>query len=203
MRATSRWLVKRTLPIFENRMRYLTGRTSSEEHQLAGALGAAGRWGGRGNDVLDAVASACAAVVARRPPAIGEADLGEGVAPVLPQEVLVQPGGQVVPRQHLVLGAMAVGVPVDRQAVLFHRVLPQADVEVLRPLLEHTAAPPHRLDHRAEPAVAARRDALDEGRLRVVPLELHPAVALERVAQQPDLAGELGDGVLPEPLERG
>src|SRR3954470_20496220 len=98
---------------------------------MAGALGAAGGWGGGGNDVLDAVAGACTAVVARRPPAIGEAQLGERVPPVLPQEVLVEPGGEVVPRQYLVLGAMAVGVPVDRQAVLFHGVLPEADVEVL------------------------------------------------------------------------
>src|SRR5689334_5625285 len=121
MRATSRWLVKRTFPCFENRTRYLTPPhrpadaegagglgaeppgidrrrlrrrgSSSHEHQLTGALGAAGRWGGRGNDVLDAVAGACAAVVARRPPAIGEPQLRERVAPVLPQEVLVQAGG--------------------------------------------------------------------------------------------------------------
>ena len=45
-----------------------------------------------------AVAGAGAAVVAGRPPAVGQAELGEGVPPVLPQEVPVQAGREVVPR---------------------------------------------------------------------------------------------------------
>jgi hypothetical protein len=57
--------------------------------------------------VLDAVAGARAAVVAGRPAAIFEADLVEGVAPVLPEEVLVQARREVVPREHLVFGAVA------------------------------------------------------------------------------------------------
>src|SRR5262245_48137615 len=127
-RATSRWLVKRIFPSFENLIRYrwrsreVIGRTptdrcpapsgaaprnpicarlpggrsaagtsdspSSDEHQLTGALRSPRGRGGRSNDVLDAVAGTCSAVVARRPPTIGEAHLGEGVAPVLPQEIL-------------------------------------------------------------------------------------------------------------------
>ena len=85
-----------------------TGTADAPLEVLAGALAAAGRRDGRGDDVLDAVAGAGAAVVAGRPAAVLEADLGEGVAPVLPEEVLVEPGREVVPRQHLVLGAVAV-----------------------------------------------------------------------------------------------
>src|SRR5438270_8383832 len=114
MRATSRWLVKRTLPSLAKRRRIFMTRAScgdsrSQLDGLAGALAAARRRGGRGDDVLDRVAGAGAAVVAGRPPAVLEADLVEGVAPVLPEEVLVEAGGQVVPRERLVLGA----VPVD------------------------------------------------------------------------------------------
>ena len=122
-RAMSRWLVKRTLPVLVKRTRILiaaptadrlgrassvTGHLAADGEVLAGALAAAGGRDGRGHDVLDAVAGAGAAVVARGPAAVLEADLGEGVAPVLPEEVLVEPGREVVPRQGLVLGAVAV-----------------------------------------------------------------------------------------------
>ena len=110
----------------------------------ARALAAAGGRGGRGDDVLDAVAGAGAAVVARGPAAVGQADLGEGVLPVHPEEVLVQAGGEVVPGQDLVLGAVPVDVPVGVEAALGHGVEPQALVEVLAPLLEHAAAAPDR-----------------------------------------------------------
>ena len=61
------------------------------------------------------VAGAGAAVVAGGPAAVLEADLVEGVAPVLPEEVLVETGREVVPGQDLVLGAVAVDVPVERR----------------------------------------------------------------------------------------
>ena len=106
---------------------------------LARALAAAGRRHGRGHHVLDAEAGAGAAVVARGPPAVGQPVLGQGVLPVLPQEVPVQAGRDVVPGQHLVLGP----VPVDRvlqgQPVGGQGVGPQVEVEVLRPLLEGAA----------------------------------------------------------------
>ena len=140
---------------------------------LAGALAAAGGRRGRGHDVLDAVAGAGAAVVAGRPAAVGQADLGQRVLPVLPQEVLVEAGRDVVPRQDLVLGAVAVDVPLEVEAVVGHGLEPQVEAEVLAPLLERAAPPPHLLDDRAEAAVAPRRQALDEGGLGVVPGELH------------------------------
>src|SRR6185436_12417869 len=110
------------------------GRRADEP--LAGALAPAGRWAGRRHDVLDAVAGAGTAVVAGGPAAVLEAELVEGVAPVLPEEVLVEAGREVVPRQDLVLVAVPVDVPVDRQAVTGHGVDPQLHVELLRPLLE-------------------------------------------------------------------
>ena len=73
---------------------------------------------------------------------------------------------------------------------------------MLGPLLEHTTPAPHRLDHRTEAAVTTRRQPFDQRRLRVVPLQLDAAVTVQRVAQQADLAAELRDGVLAEPLER-
>ena len=93
-----------------------TGTAPPRAQVLAGALAAAGRRHGRGDDVLDAVAGAGAAVVAGGPAAVRQADLGEGVAPVLPEEVLVQAGREVVPRQDLVLGAVAVDVPLEVEA---------------------------------------------------------------------------------------
>src|SRR5262245_54459301 len=98
---------------------------------------------------------------------------------------------------------MAVHVPVDRQAVRGHRFFPQVEAEVLAPLLEHATLAPDILDHGTEAPITTRSDAFDERRLRVVPLEVDAAVSLRGVAQQPDLALELDDRVLPEPLERG
>src|SRR5262249_57484665 len=106
-------------------------------------------------EVLDGGGGTGGGVGGRGPPRMGEAHLGEGVAPVLPQEILVETGGDVVPRKDFVVGAMAVDVPVDRKTVLLHRVLPACEVELLGPLLERPAAAPHSLDHRAEPAITA------------------------------------------------
>ena len=67
------------------------------------------------------------------------------------------------------------------------------EVEVLGPLLEGAAAAPDLLDDRAEAAIAAADDALGQGGLGVVPLELHAVVAAGVVAQQVDLALQLLD----------
>lgn len=121
---------------------------------LAGALAATGRRHRRGDDVLDAVAGAGAAVVARDPAAVLEADLVEGIPPVLPEEVLVQPGGEVVPGQCLVLMAMAVYVVLEGHAVACHGVGPELQVEVLAPLLEDPAVSPDVLDDGPQAPVA-------------------------------------------------
>ena len=76
------------------------------------------------------------------------ARLGEGVPPVLPEEVLVQAGREVVPRQHLVLGAVAVHVPVDREPAAAMASVPEVEPEALAPLLEGAAGPPDVLDDR-------------------------------------------------------
>src|SRR5262245_7336371 len=127
--------------------------------------------------------------------------LGEGCLPVTPQEILVEAGLHVRPRKQLVTGAMPRDIPVRVQALGVHRVEPAVEREMLAPFLERASVAPYPLDHAPDPAVAARRDAFGEGRGRVVPLELR-ARALERVTQQLDLARELVDTVLPEPLER-
>ena len=132
--------------------------------------------------MLDPVAGARPAVVARCPAAVLEPDLVEGVAPVLPQEVLVETDRQVVPGQHLVLGAMAMGVPVDGQAGPLGGVDPEVAVEVFAPLLEGAAAPPDVLDHGAQSSVAPAEQAFDQRGLGVVPLVLHAPVAAEIVA---------------------
>src|SRR3712207_7351725 len=65
---------------------------------------------------LGAVGRADAAVVAGGPPAVGDLLLAQGLLPVVPEPLLVQPGVQVVPGQHLVLAALAGGVPVEVDA---------------------------------------------------------------------------------------
>src|ERR1700683_594867 len=112
MRATSRWLVKRILPNLEKRSRrrrWSSGGTADQPDRdavalaqvLPGALAAPGRQHGRGHHVLDAEAGAGAAVVARRPAAVLDAGPGQGVLPVAPEEVAVQPGRDVVPGERL------------------------------------------------------------------------------------------------------
>src|SRR6476661_1626769 len=113
---------------------------------LPGALTSPGRRRRGSHDMLDRVARADTAVVARRPAAILDARLSECGLPVVPQEVGVQAGGDVRPGQHLVLGAVAIHVPVDREAVRGHRLVPPGDVEALGPLLECAAGPPDVLD---------------------------------------------------------
>ena len=81
--------------------------------------------------MLDSVAGAGTAVVARRPTTILEAHLLEGIAPVLPQEILVEAGREVVPGKHLVLGAVAMYIPVDIESMGRHGLEPKVVVEML------------------------------------------------------------------------
>ena len=83
-----------------------------------------------------------------------------------------------------------------------HGLVPPVEVEALGPLLERAARPPHLLDDRADAAVAAAGDALGQRGPGVVPLQLHALDRAGGVTQQVDLALQLVDGVLAEPLER-
>ena len=179
-----------------------TGTWPPVERSWPGPLAPAGRRHGRGHHVLDAVAGAGPAVVAGGPPAVGQAVLGQGVLPVLPQEVAVEAGREVVPGQHLVLGAVAVDGVLEGHPVGGEGVGPQVEVEVLGPLLEGAAVAPHLLDDRAHAPVAPADDALGGRGLRVVPADGQAPHRPGGVAEQVDLAGQLLDGVLAEPLER-
>ena len=66
---------------------------------LAGALAPSGRRDRRRHDVLEAEPGAGAAVVAGGPAAVLDGHPGQRVLPVAPEEVAVQPGRDVVPRQ--------------------------------------------------------------------------------------------------------
>src|SRR5690606_1465463 len=125
-----------------------------------------GRHGG-GDDVFEPVAGARAAVVAGRPAAVRQPDLGERVTPVLQEEVLVQPGRDMVPGEDFVLVTVAVDVPVEVEAGTGDGVDPEVVAEVLAPLLEDAAPAPDVLDDRAEPAVAPAHEAFDGRRRRV------------------------------------
>src|SRR5256886_14429807 len=111
------------------------------------------------------------------------------------------PGRDVVPGQYLIGGAVPCHVPVGVEALGCHRVEPAAEVEALAPLLERPAVPPDAFDDTTDAPVAPARNPLDERRRRVVPAELHAGLA-DCAAQQPDLALQLVDTVLTEPLER-
>ena len=133
--------------------------------------------------MLEGVVGAHPAVIARSPPAIGEPVLGQRRLPVLPEEVVVQAGRDVVPRQHLVAGAVPGDVPVGVETLGVHRVEPAVEREVLAPLLERAARTPDPLDDPSDAPVAAARDALGERRRGVVPLHLRlRALASRRAA---------------------
>src|SRR5439155_8144113 len=129
-RATSRWEMNRTLPRFPKRTRTgnpesprtgrrllphaeeLDRRVAAAAEILAGPLAPARRGHGRRDDVLERVVGAHAAVVTRCPPAVRKAVLVQGGLPVLPEEVAMQPGRDVVPGQDLIGGAVPCHVPV-------------------------------------------------------------------------------------------
>ncbi len=227
MRATSRWLVQRTRPslVKRTRSRHRTGSAGAAQARplRPGDAGPRNRTGtgppaarswpvpwlpaGRGDrrrhHVLDPEPGAGPAVVARGPPAVLEAVLGQGLLEVLPQEVPVQPGRDVVPGQHLVLVAVAVHVVVEDQARPLERLLPQTEVEVLGPLLEGPPGPPHLLHDRPHAPVAPADDALGRRGLGVVPAQREAPGAAAASCSSPTLRRSSSHRVLPEPLERG
>src|SRR5262245_51594925 len=160
-RATSRCEMNRTGPRLAKRIRIgkpasprnahlLLAAHAEQPHRhgpaggevLTGALTPARGRDGRRNHVLQRVPRAHPAVVARRPPTIGEPVLGQRGLPVAPEEVAVQAGGDVIPREHFVLGAVARHVPVGVEALDGHGLQPTVEPEVLAPLLERAARTP-------------------------------------------------------------
>ena len=85
-----------------------------------------------------------------------------------PEPVLVEAGVEVVPREHLVVVALADGVPVEVDAGVGERAPagghPAVVGEVLAPAVETAAVTPHLLDHGADTAVAAGEQSLDRSR---------------------------------------
>ena len=91
---------------------------------LPGALAPTGRRDRRGHHVLDPEPGAGPAVVAGCPAAVRQSVAGQGVEPVLPQEVTVEAGRQVVPGQRLVLGAVAVDGGLERHPLVSEGIGP-------------------------------------------------------------------------------
>src|SRR5664280_3488928 len=126
----------------EKSYRYLTpGREI-----LAGTLAPACRRHRRGHHVFDPETGARPAVVAGGPPTVLQTVVGQCIEPVLPQEVAVQAGREVVPGQHLALGPVPVDAVLEGQLVRSQGIRPQQQIEVLGPFLEGPAVAPHLLD---------------------------------------------------------
>src|SRR5580704_7257314 len=182
MRATSRWLVKRILPaLVKRRRRRRSSSGSTADHAdrypvpaaevLAGALAATRRGDRRRHDVLQAEPGAGAAVVAGGPAAVLDGHPGQRVLPVAPEEVTVQPGGDVVPGERLAARPLPVAHLLGAQALGRQGRLPQRQGEALRPLLEGAAGAPDPLDHGAHAPVTPARQSLRDGGGRVVPAD--------------------------------
>src|SRR6516225_253601 len=153
IRATSRWLVKRTLPSLAKRRRkrrcpsagtadQLNGDPAAVVQVLARALASARRRDRRGDDVLEAEAGAGPAVVARGPAAVLDGlrlRTGQRVLPVAPEEVAVQPRRDVIPGQRLVLVSGAMAQLVEAETLGGQGVGPQGEVEPFGPLLKGAA----------------------------------------------------------------
>ena len=127
--------------------------------------------GGADLDV-GAHARADAAVEAGDPAAVVELLLVERLLPVGPEPLLVEPGVEVVPGQDLGLGR-ARGWCTSRR-----RCRPVSAAAIQRSKLKCSLQPskiaavaPDLLEHRADPAVAARQQALDDAGLAVVVAE--------------------------------
>src|SRR5690606_40527591 len=87
---------------------------------------------------------------ARSPAAVFDLGARDGVLPVLPEPLAVEPGVEVVPRQDLVLLALARGVPVDVDAAPLGGGHPPLEGEVLAPAVETAAVLPDGPDDRSE-----------------------------------------------------
>ena len=66
----------------------------------------------------------------------------------------MEPGRDVVPRQHFVLGPVPRDEPVGIETLCRHGIEPASELEVLRPLLKGAAGSPDALDDRTDPAVS-------------------------------------------------
>ena len=117
---------------------------------------------GRRHHVLEAVAGAGPAVVARRPAAVRRARLppGRPASPATGSPRAARPryAPRAAPRRDRGAGART-SRWTGRGG---HGVGPQVEREVLRPLLEGAAPPPDRLDDGADPAIAPAGDALGQ-----------------------------------------
>ena len=200
MRATSRWLVNRTLPSFGGRTRSFTtpaslvsgvapaprpGRQQRDRdlaaaaRVLAGALAAARGRDRRGDDVLDAVAGADAAVVARRPAAVLEPEPASASCQSPHRKSLCRPA---VRWSHGRISCSSrcrdTYQSSDRPSAAIASCQ-RSRSEVLAPLLEHAA---RRASTRSmtRPMRRSPRVAMPSATLarRVVPLELHAALGL-------------------------
>src|SRR6266566_2706378 len=144
---------------------------------------------GRADLELGVHARADAAVEARRPAAVVLLVLRQRVLPVGPEPVLVQPGVQVVPGQHLGLAAFPGGVPVEVDPGVFAGLYPPLVREVLRPAVEAPAQLPDPADHRTDTPVPARQQPFDQRRLPVVvPVPdraAERALRVDRLLEQP------------------
>src|SRR5690242_8706390 len=152
-RAKSRCEVNRSGPrlAYRIRMRWTTGAWSPGGWFLATRPDRGQRQQlatGRTDLDLGVHARAHAAVEARRPAAVVLLVLGQRVPPVLPEPLLVQPGVEVVPGQHLQLVALPGGVPVEVDADVRAGLHPALVREVLRPAVEPSAQLPDPVDHR-------------------------------------------------------
>src|SRR5690606_20118718 len=120
-------------------------------------------------------------------------------------------GVEVVPGEDLLVGALAGGVPVDVDAERGEGLVgaghPAVVGEVLAPAVEAAAVLVDRADHRADAAVAAGQQALDDAGLAVVVAEADGAavllVAADLVAQLAEAFVGLLGGELRGPLEGG
>src|SRR5690606_38952583 len=133
-------------------------------------------------------------VVAGSPPAVLDVDRVrvERVLPVLPQPVLVEPGVEVVPGQHLVVAAFAGGEPVEVNAGAAESTLcgrhPALVGKVLAPAVEAATVAPGLLDDPADAAIASGEQSLDDAGLAVVVAE---ADGSAEPAVRPHLLAEL------------
>src|SRR4051794_39925082 len=154
-----------------------------------------------------------AAVVARRPPAVLDLDVGvrvDGVLPVLPEPVLVQARVEVVPGQHLGVVALPGGVPVEVDGGAGEPLVrgghPAVVGEVLGPAVEAAARAPYLLDDPADPTVTAGEQSLDDPGAAVVVAEPdRPPVPLVGADVLAELAEPFVGGLVVElrgPLER-
>ena len=124
----------------------------------------------------------------------------EGLAVLAREEAVVEAHVDVVPREARrhgdraeVLGA--VDPEVDE------RLLPQIELQPLIPRVEARAVLPRALEHVAEGAIAAREDALQHARRRVVRAQRHRAVRPGGVLEDPLLARHLVEAVHRAPLK--